>query len=59
MVFEAGELAAENFGVSFLKYDFKKRDGFKIAQQIARENNMYKQNYCGCKYSIRASEAQS
>ena len=28
-------------------------DGFKISRQIAKENNMYAQNYCGCKFSIR------
>ena len=59
MIFEAGEFAAKSSGIEFLKYDFKKRDGFKIAQQIALQNNMYKQNYCGCKYSIRANEQQS
>ena len=41
-------------GVEFMAYDFKKHDGFKISRQIAKENNMYAQNYCGCEYSIRA-----
>ena len=51
-IFYVGEKIANNYGLEFLKYDFKKRDGFKITQQIARENNMYKQTYCGCKYSV-------
>lgn len=52
-IFEAGEISAKNYGVEFLKYDFKKQDGFKHAQIIAKENNMYKQTYCGCEFSIR------
>ena len=51
-IFNVAENVATQYGLEFLKYDFKKHDGFKITQQIARENNMYKQTYCGCKYSI-------
>ena len=43
----------EKFNIKFLEYNFKKEDGFKISRQIARENNMYTQSYCGCKFSIR------
>lgn len=53
MIFEAGNYAAKLSGNEFLEYDFKKNDGFKITQAIAKQNNMYKQTYCGCKYSIR------
>jgi predicted adenine nucleotide alpha hydrolase (AANH) superfamily ATPase len=35
----------------FLAVDFKKKDGFKIASRLAREHNLYRQNYCGCAYS--------
>ncbi len=58
MIFNAGEKAAKENNVTFLAYDFKKQNGFKITQQIARENNMYKQTYCGCKYSIRLKSLQ-
>lgn len=40
-------------GNAFLERDFKKKDGFKKATQQAREWNLYRQNYCGCLYSIR------
>ena len=52
-IFEQGKICAQKFNVEFLEYDFKKQDGFKISRQIARENNMYAQNYCGCEFSIR------
>ena len=52
-IFKAGEISSKNFGLEFIPYNFKKQNGFKITQQIARENNMYKQTYCGCMYSIK------
>ena len=39
----------------FLERDFKKNNGFTKAIQIARERQLYRQNYCGCIYSIRKS----
>jgi len=40
-------------GGSFLNYDFKKQDGFKKTHDFAKQNGLYCQNYCGCKYSHR------
>ena len=57
-IFEAANTVSKETGIEFLPYDFKKKDGFKITQQIAKENNMYKQTYCGCKYSIREVKQQ-
>ena len=37
----------------FLPRDFKKQDGFKRAQELARQYNLYRQNYCGCIYSLK------
>ncbi len=35
----------------FLPRNFKKQGGFKRAQELARQHNLYHQNYCGCIYS--------
>jgi len=40
-------------GERFLQRDFKKRDGFKKATELARQWGLYRQNYCGCIYSMR------
>ena len=40
-------------GIKFIDFDFKKNNGFNVTQKIAAYNNMYKQNYCGCEFSIR------
>ena len=51
-IFEQGKLIAQKYGIQFLEYNFKKQNGFKISRQIAKENNMYAQQYCGCKFSL-------
>ena len=48
------EIGSES-GVKFLEKNFKKSDGFKESCQMSSERNMYRQNYCGCRYSLRCS----
>jgi len=43
-------------GDRFLVRDFKKKDGFKRATQSARDWGLYRQDYCGCIYSLRQRE---
>ena len=52
-IFKIGKEIAQNYGLSFLEYNFKKENGFKISREIAKKYNMYAQNYCGCEFSIR------
>lgn len=52
MIFDEAKVTEEKYKIKFLEYNFKKQDGFKISRQIAKENNMYFQKYCGCKFSI-------
>jgi len=40
-------------GDRFMVRDFKKKDGFKRAIELASKWNLYRQNYCGCMYSLR------
>lgn len=38
----------------FLEEDFKKQDGFKKTSQLAKEHQLYRQDYCGCLYSKKS-----
>jgi predicted adenine nucleotide alpha hydrolase (AANH) superfamily ATPase len=38
---------------AFLEYNFKKEDGFKKANEFAKNHNLYRQHYCGCIYSMK------
>ncbi len=40
-------------GDRFLARDFKKKEGFKRATELAKKWGLYRQNYCGCVYSIK------
>jgi predicted adenine nucleotide alpha hydrolase (AANH) superfamily ATPase len=53
---EMGVCIAEKRGLSYLVSDFKKKDGFKRSVQISRQLGLYRQNYCGCIYSMRGSD---
>ena len=61
VVFGAGEAAAETIrqthpdgeAPEFLRYDFKKGEGFKLSVRRARELGLYRQGYCGCEFSKR------
>lgn len=52
-VVEAGRAAAARHGVTFLGEDF--RDGYREGQRMARSDGLYRQRYCGCIASLRAS----
>lgn len=48
----AGEAAGEVFGVRFLRCDLKKNEGFLESVRVSRELHLYRQHYCGCRYSM-------
>lgn len=47
-----GERKAENKKVKWLYSDFKKRDGYLNSLRLSEKYNLYRQDYCGCVYSI-------
>lgn len=53
---EIGENVAKQYGVKYLFSDFKKEDGYKRSIELSNKYNLYRQNYCGCKYSKLARE---
>jgi predicted adenine nucleotide alpha hydrolase (AANH) superfamily ATPase len=48
-----GREAAARYGLVFVEQDWKKRDGFKHSIEIAKDLGLYRQNYCGCEFSLR------
>lgn len=50
---EIGEKLAREYGVDYLNSDFKKRDGYKRSIELSKEYGLYRQDYCGCVYSLR------
>ena len=52
VIFEKAQEVANKYELTFLDIDFKKENGFLKTMQIAKEENFYRQNYCGCEFSI-------
>ncbi len=48
-----GEEEAAAHQVAWLPCDFKKKDGYKRSTQLSDEYGLYRQDYCGCIYSLR------
>ena len=53
-----GSRAAREAGVKWLWSDFKKKDGYRRSCELSKEYGLYRQEYCGCVYSKRETEAR-
>lgn len=50
---EIGLALSREYGVPWLPSDFKKRDGYRRSVELSAKYGLYRQNYCGCGYSLR------
>ncbi len=48
-----GEELEAKYNVKYLYSDFKKHDGYKNSIKNSKEFDLYRQDYCGCRYSLR------
>ncbi len=47
-----GKVVKRKYGVEFIKVDYRKKGGTQAQQEFAKENQLYRQDYCGCLYGI-------
>lgn len=52
-----GEIGTK-YGVKYLYSDFKKRGGYQRSTELSRIYGLYRQDYCGCVFSLRERQAQ-
>ena len=50
---EIGAELENIYHVNYLYSDFKKKEGYKRSIVLSHEYNLYRQDYCGCKFSKR------
>ena len=48
-----GEELDKKYKSKYLYSDFKKKNGYKRSIELSNEYGLYRQNYCGCIYSIK------
>ena len=47
-----GTLNEKKYGVPYYAKNFMKDDGFKLSVEYTRDYNIYRQDYCGCYFSL-------
>ncbi len=52
---ELGEHFSKVYDIPFFYSNFKKKEGYKKSIQLSKKYNLYRQEYCGCKYSLLES----
>lgn len=56
LINEIGLRIEKKYGVKWILSDFKKRNGFLRSTQICEELGLYRQNYCGCLFAVKAEK---
>ncbi len=55
---EIGLRVGNEYGVAYLVSDFKKKNGYKRSIELSKEYGLYRQDYCGCEFSLRERDGQ-
>lgn len=56
---EIGERLEKEYGVRYLYSDFKKKGGYYRSIELSKEYGLYRQDFCGCKFSRRDNEIET
>lgn len=51
LINQIGEEISKAVNIDYLPTDLKKKDGYKKSVEYSKQYELYRQNYCGCKYS--------
>ena len=53
-----GQDCAQLFNIEYLISDFKKQDGYLNSIKLSKEYDLYRQDYCGCEFSLKEHEVK-
>lgn len=51
-----GKSVGEEENIEFIEGNYKKQDGYKKSVELSKKYNLYRQNYCGCKFAKEMQE---
>lgn len=54
-----GKNLEEKYEIKFLYSDFKKENGYLNSIKLSEKYNLYRQNYCGCRFSLNNKSEQN
>ncbi|WP_104696925.1 MULTISPECIES: epoxyqueuosine reductase QueH [unclassified Helicobacter] len=52
ILFDQGEKIGRDYGLEFIKIDTRSSGGTQEQTQLAKKDNLYRQNYCGCIFAL-------
>lgn len=55
---EIGQRIGAKYGMKYLLSDFKKKNGYKRSVELSGVYGLYRQDYCGCEFSMRQREKE-
>lgn len=58
-LYAQGTKIAQQYSLNFLPIDVRSNGGTQIQSKIAKEENLYRQNYCGCIFGLSKQREQS
>lgn len=58
-LYAQGEKIAQQYNLNFLPIDVRSNGGTQIQSKIAKEENLYRQNYCGCIFGLTQQRKRS
>lgn len=58
-LFAQGDNIIANYGLDFIKIDVRSGGGTQRQSKMAKEANLYRQNYCGCQYALKKQRDRS
>jgi predicted adenine nucleotide alpha hydrolase (AANH) superfamily ATPase len=54
----SGENFFKKYGVEFIAYDYRKEGGTQDQSRVTKEQQLYRQDYCGCIYGLTMQREQ-
>jgi len=56
---QIGEELSRKYGIEWLHSDFKKKDGYLHSSKLAKEYELYRQDFCGCEFAWRGRQPEN
>jgi predicted adenine nucleotide alpha hydrolase (AANH) superfamily ATPase len=55
---KSGEIFYKKYGVKFIALDYRSGGGTQVQSQVTKEQQLYRQDYCGCIYGLTMQREQ-
>lgn len=58
ILFAQGDKIAQEYDLDFIKIDVRSNGGTQKQNELSKKDNLYRQNYCGCKFALQKQRAK-